>query len=116
MMAWGKAGAFWGGLWGVLFGSAVFLIPGLGPVLIAGPLVAAIVGGLEGAALVGGLSVLGAALVGMGISENSVVKYEGDIAAGRFLLLVHASPDAVAATKVILEMTDHLGLDEHAAG
>ena len=47
MKYWGKAGAFWGGFWGLLFGSAFFAIPGLGPVLVAGPLVAAIVGGLE---------------------------------------------------------------------
>ena len=38
MKAWGKTGAFWGGLWGLLFGSAFFLIPGIGPLLAAGPL------------------------------------------------------------------------------
>jgi len=32
-------GAFWGGFWGLLFGSAAFAIPGLGPILLAGPLV-----------------------------------------------------------------------------
>lgn len=42
MKYWGKIGAFWGGLWGLLFGSAMFAIPGLGPIpiLVAGPLVA----------------------------------------------------------------------------
>ena len=45
MMYWGKLGAFWGGLWGMLFGSAFFLVPGVGPLLVAGPLVAWIVGG-----------------------------------------------------------------------
>ena len=39
MMYWGKMGAFWGGFWGLLFGSAAFAIPGLGPILLAGPLV-----------------------------------------------------------------------------
>src|SRR5271170_1820008 len=67
MKYWGKTGAFWGGFWGLLFGSAFFAIPGIGPVLVAGPLVAWIVGGLEGAALVGGLSAIGAGLVGIGI-------------------------------------------------
>ncbi len=38
MKVWGKTGAFWGGLWGLLFGSAFFWIPGLGPLLVAGPL------------------------------------------------------------------------------
>ena len=55
MKYWGKMGAFWGGFWGLLFGSALFAIPGIGPILVAGPLVAWIVAGLEGAAVVGGV-------------------------------------------------------------
>ena len=55
MKYWGKMGAFWGGFWGLLFGSAMFAIPGLGPFLVAGPLVAWIVGVLRGA-VVGGVS------------------------------------------------------------
>jgi hypothetical protein len=51
MKRWGKVGAFWG----LLFGSAFFAIPGIGPVLVAGPLLAWIAGALEGAVLVGGL-------------------------------------------------------------
>ena len=31
MKYWGKTGAFWGGFWGILFGSAFFAIPGIGP-------------------------------------------------------------------------------------
>jgi uncharacterized membrane protein len=49
MKYWGSSGAFWGGFWGLLFGSAFFAIPGIGPVLVAGPVVAWIVGALEGA-------------------------------------------------------------------
>ena len=60
MKYWGKLGAFWGGFWGLLFGSAFFVIPGVGPLLMAGPLVGWIVGALEGAVVVGGLSALGA--------------------------------------------------------
>src|SRR5690242_15909554 len=67
MKAWGKRGAFWGGLWGAIFGSAFFMIPGIGPLALAGPIVSWLVGGLEGAAVVGGLSVLGAALYNVGI-------------------------------------------------
>ena len=51
---WGKQGAFWGGLWGILFGAAFFWIPGVGPLAVAGPLVSTIVGGVGGAALTGG--------------------------------------------------------------
>lgn len=54
MKAWGNLGAFWGDLWGFMFG-AFFYIPGFGPNLVAGPLVAWIVGALEGAVVMGGL-------------------------------------------------------------
>jgi uncharacterized membrane protein len=52
MKYWGEMGAFWGGFWGLLFGAAFFAIPGIGPVLVAGPLVTWIVGALEGAVVV----------------------------------------------------------------
>jgi len=60
MAYWGKLGAFWGGFWGLLFGSAFFWVPGVGQLLVAGPLVGWIVAALEGAAVTGGLSALGA--------------------------------------------------------
>jgi hypothetical protein len=59
---WGKVGALGGGFWGLLFGAAFFWVPGIGPTLIAGPLVASFVAALESAIVVGGLSALGAAL------------------------------------------------------
>ncbi|MBI1290589.1 permease [bacterium] len=55
MMYWGRSGAFWGGLWGMLFGAGIFIVPGIGPLLVAGPLVALIAAALQGAAVVGGL-------------------------------------------------------------
>ena len=78
MKLWGQHGAFWGALWGTLFGSAFFVLPGLGPVLVAGPLVAAIVSAIEGAAVVGGISALGGALASIGIPENSLMQYESE--------------------------------------
>src|SRR5208283_4150317 len=55
MKYWGKMGACWGGFWGLLFGSAFFWVPGIGPLLVAGPLAMCIVGGLEGDVMTGGL-------------------------------------------------------------
>jgi len=103
MKYWGKVGAFWGGLWGLLFGSALFAIPGIGPVLVAGPLVSWIVAGLEGAVVVGGVSALGAGLVGIGIPKDSVIKYEAALKTDKFLLTVHGSPDAVYSARFILD-------------
>ena len=58
MKYWGKMGAFWGGLWGFLSGAAFFVFPGIGPVLIAGPLAGAVVAGLDRAVEASGLSAL----------------------------------------------------------
>src|SRR5580704_12292078 len=58
MKYWGKLGAFWGSLWGLLFGWAFFFVPGVGPVLMAGPIVASMVAALEGAVAVGGVSAI----------------------------------------------------------
>jgi hypothetical protein len=63
----GKFGAFWGGLMGVLVGSAMMFIPVVGHVIVLGPLAGALVGGLEGAVWVGGISALAGALMAVGI-------------------------------------------------
>jgi uncharacterized membrane protein len=105
MKYWGKIGAFWGGFWGLLFGSAFFAIPGLGAVLVAGPLVAWIVGALEGAVVVGGLSAVGAGLVSIGIPKDSVLKYEMALKTDKFLLMVHGSLKDVEKAKEILGNT-----------
>ena len=89
MKYWGKTGAFWGGFRGLLFGSAFFAIPGVGPVLAAGPVVAWIVAELEGAVVVGGVSVIGAGLYSIGIPKDSVVRYELAIKTDKFLVMVH---------------------------
>ena len=103
MKHWGKIGAFWGGFWGLLFGSAFFAIPGIGPVLVAGPLVSWIIAGLEGAVVVGGVSALGAGLVSIGIPKDSVIKYEAALKTDKFLLIVHGSSDAVYGARFILD-------------
>src|SRR5579872_2778787 len=95
MKRWGKSGAFWGGFWGLLFGSAFFAIPGIGPVLVAGPMVAWIIGALEGAVVVGGLGVIGAGLYSIGIPKDSIVEYETAVKADKFLLLAHGTAEEV---------------------
>jgi uncharacterized membrane protein len=102
MKHWGKNGAFWGGIWGLLFGSAFFMIPGIGPLMVAGPIVAWIVGALEGAAVVGGLSAIGAGLYSIGIPKKSILQYETSIKAGKFMLVVHGTVDEVTRAKSIL--------------
>src|SRR6202789_3416525 len=95
MKYWGKLGAFWGGFWGMLFGSAFFWLPGIGTVLVAGPLVVWIVGALESAVVMGGLSALGAALFSIGIPQDSVLQYETQVKNGKLLLVAHGTPEEV---------------------
>jgi hypothetical protein len=113
MKAWGRTGAFWGGIWGLLFGSAFFFIPGVGPLFMAGPLVGWILGGLEGAVVVGGLSALGAGLFSMGIPRDSVLQYETAIKTGKFVLIAHGSAADTANAKDILNRTKPESLVHH---
>jgi uncharacterized membrane protein len=103
--AWGQTGAFWGGLWGFLFGSAFLVIPGVGPLLVAGPLVGWIVGAMEGALVVGGLSAIGAALVSIGIPMDSILQYETALKIGKYVLIAHGSSEDLVKAKDILHKT-----------
>ena len=114
MKYWGKIGAFWGGFWGLLFGSAFFAMPGLGPVLVAGPLVAWIVGALEGAAVVGGVSAIGAGLIGIGIPKDSVVQYELALKTDKYLLVVHGTASDVEKAHQIIQGTNPASVEMHA--
>jgi uncharacterized membrane protein len=115
MKHWGSRGAFWGGLWGFLVGAAMFVVPGVGPVLIAGPLAAWVVGALEGAVVVGGLSAIGAGLYSIGIPKNSVIRYESALKADKFLLIAHGTNEEVIRARDILRVTRPQHLDVHFA-
>lgn len=102
MTQWGANGAFWGSIWGMLLGSAFFIIPGVGPLVIAGSFVSVLVGALEGAVILGGVSALGAALYSLGIPKDSIVEYETEIKAGKFMLLVQGADFDVSMARGIL--------------
>jgi hypothetical protein len=100
--SWGGMGAFWGSIWGVLLAPAVFFLPGVGLVAMAGPLVAALVGALEGAVLVGGISALGAALMQIGVPKDQVIKYETALKADKYVLMVHGTTEDLAKAATVL--------------
>ena len=102
---WAGAGAFWGGLWGLLLAPAVFFLPGIGLVAMAGPIVATLVGALEGAVVVGGVSALGAALTGIGISRENAIKYEKALKADQYVLVVHGTAAEIEKARGILNDT-----------
>jgi uncharacterized membrane protein len=106
MMHWGEVGAFWGGFWGLLFGAGLFFIPGLGPILAAGPIVASVVAGLEGAVVVGGVSAVGAGLISIGIPKDSVIKYDVALKTDKYVLVVHGTPQEVGKARDIIADTE----------
>jgi len=79
------AGAVVGGITGWLIGIGVLAIPGIGPFIAAGPIVAALAG-IGAAGTAGGLI---GALVGVGIPEYEAKRYEGRLRKGHLLLSVH---------------------------
>src|SRR5436305_14062158 len=83
------AGGIAGGVLGWLTGVGALAIPGLGPLIAAGPIVAA----LAGAGAVGTLGGIVGALAGMGIPEYEAKRYEGRIREGGVLLSVHCDSD-----------------------
>jgi hypothetical protein len=106
MKKWGGLGAFWGGLWGLLFGAAFFWVPGVGQILVGGPLVALIVAALEDAVVVGGLSVVGVALLNIGVPKDSALKYEREIKAGNYVVVAHGTPKETETAHEILSQRD----------
>jgi hypothetical protein len=113
MKYWGKLGAFWGGIWGLLFGAAFFAVPGIGPVLVAGPLVAWIVAALEGAVFIGGLSAIGAGLYSIGVPKDSVLRYETALKASSFLLIAHGTPEEIDRARSIISGTAPQEINVH---
>lgn len=95
-------GAVIGGTLGLLAGIGVLAIPGLGPLIAAGPIMATLAGlGVGGA--IGGIS---GALIGLGVPEYEAKRYEGYVKSGGVLLSVHsATSEDVDRAKSVLERT-----------
>lgn len=105
ILVWGEQGAFWGSLWGLLAGGLYAWIPGFGPILATGHVVAALVGLVGGAATLGGLSAFTAMLVNLGMEKAKAVEYEKYLKDDKILVLVHGEKEEVEVAKNILEET-----------
>lgn len=103
MKFWGQHSAFWESLWGTLSGSAAFMLPGFGPILAAGPLVAELVAKMEGAAALHSGGAIGNALASMGISENNLAPYEADLKIGKLLMIVQGTYEDFEMARLQLE-------------
>ena len=101
-----STGGVVGGTIGLLAGIGVLAIPGLGPFIAAGPIMAALSGGAIGA-VGGGLT---GALVGLGIPEYEAKRYEAKIREGRILLSVHSENSD--ETKLAKEIFERAGAED----
>jgi hypothetical protein len=113
MKYWGKTGNVWGEFWGLLSGSAVFAMPSIGSVLIAGPLVNWIVKGLEEGTVVDGISSVGLGLLSIGIPRTDVMQYEVDLKRNKFIVLVYGDPQTLAVAEGLIGKTKHLSYTVH---
>ena len=106
-------GAWVGGLFGLLIGAAFLWVPGLGPLIVAGPLSAALLGGVEGAAVgAAGGGLLGA-LFGWGVSKQHILKYEENLRGGKYLVVAHGSDNEIERARNVLEDTRPSELNVH---
>jgi len=112
---WGKVAAFWGELSTLLTGVGFLLLPGVGPVLMAGPVVGAVVAGLEGAGANRSFGALGAAFRNLGIPREAILRYESEVSGGRFLLIAHGTAGELIHAKEVLHKTRPAELNLHFA-
>jgi hypothetical protein len=110
---WAGQGALWGGLWGLLVGAGFFLIPGIGPLLVFGPIVTWLVAALESAALVAGLSALGAALYSLGIPKDSILQYEAALKSDRYLVMAWGTAEEADLARGIIVMRGAAAIDAY---
>jgi hypothetical protein len=93
-------GAWVGGLFGLLAGSALLFVPGAGPLIVLGPLAAAAVGAVQGALVGGGVG----AILGHFVAKQHIPKYEQLVKAGNYLVVVHgAEPDVARAQQLLTD-------------
>jgi hypothetical protein len=97
-----RIGAWSGGIFGLLVGAGVLILPGIGPVIIAGPLAAAMLGIIEGTltgAAVGGIA---GALVGLGLPKDKAIRYESEVKTGKLLVTVRGDATQIERARTIL--------------
>lgn len=102
-------GAWVGGLFGLLAGSALLFVPGAGPLIVLGPLAAAAVGAGEGALLGGAVG----AVLGHFVAKRHLPRYEELIQAGSYLVAVHGTDEEVDQARQVLAATGSTDVRRH---
>jgi hypothetical protein len=110
---WGTRGAFWGAFWGLFLGGLFVTIPVVGQVVVLGYLAAIVIGAVENAVIVGGISALAAALYSIGIPKDTVIQHETALKTDNFLVMAHGPAAEIASAKTILGTVNPTRLDVH---
>jgi hypothetical protein len=111
-----QTGAWFGGLFGLFIGAGFLILPGLGPVVVAGPIAAAVLAGFEGALAGTAVGGLAGALIGWGVPKDRAMHFETQVKGGRFLVIVHSQPEVIARARSLLapQGPDHIEVHPHA--
>ena len=109
-----KTGSLFGLLSGLCIGAGFLVLPGIGLVVVAGPIAAALLAGIEGALAGTALGSLAGALVGWYVPKDRAIKYEEQVKGGKFLVFVRSIPEVVARARSLLvaQGPDHIDLYE----
>jgi hypothetical protein len=107
-----EAGSLLGGLMGLCVGAGFLFLPEIGLVVVAGPIAAALLAGMEGAVAGLGLGSLAGALVGWDVPQDRAIQYETEIKGGKFLVFVRSVPAVVASARSLLaaDGPDHVSV------
>jgi hypothetical protein len=104
-------GAWMGGLFGLLMGFGLFVVPVAGTLIVLGPLAGMIAGAVSGA----GIGALVSGLMALGIPRDQALKYEARLQAGEFLVTVTGSPEEVTRAREALQNSGEVELQTHGA-
>ena len=105
-----KFGAWTGSLFGLLVAPAFLILPGVGTLIVLGPLAALLVSGVEGALAGAAFGGLTGVLVGLGMSQDQAIRFEAQITAGKFLVTLQGDAKTIGRAKALFA----IGTDESA--
>ena len=105
---WQRVGLYWGRLWGCLFGAFFLGVPGIGPLVVAGPLARELIRIVQGDHH-DGQNALIIALATLGVPGDSMARYEEALREDRFLVVVTGTPADDALARSLREHIEHLG-------
>ena len=108
-----ETGAWFGGMFGLFIGAGFLILPGLGLVVVAGPIAAALLAGIEGAVAGSALGSLAGAFIGWGVPKDRAISYETQVKGGKFLVIVRSMPEVVARARSLLAPTGPEHIEVH---